>query len=253
MKKIVAVILTLLITLTVAGSWALYRIGKAAQSAETVTNNLSTTIARIDKHLDDEYLKNLRNYLYVQNDAIYASIDSLASVSREAADLLKDTRKRTGPALDKLPETIDKLNKILTRIDGETLQEASLTAAAVRDATNNISDKTGTLLASADLTLLGVNELVRSQRVINLLDSTNDAVANFSTATSTFNNSLLIVNTQLPSILQHSDSTLANISGLTFQTNIAFERFNRPRSAREKITSFFLESFIKASPVLIRR
>lgn len=205
--------------------------GNAAMvKLDSASGHLDELTGRINKTVTEEELKNMINYFYVSVDNGVIVAQGYKNVSDNLSILLKASKDDLHNMVDSLIKTNDEIRNNNLPALTQTTKDLGTTLITTNKLIDNSKDELPLLFSASR----------------EAIQSTNKVINNFDTTITEFNK-------RYPLTHDLINNNLSNVSGITFQTNLAFERFNKPLTARQKITSFFTEALIKSAPVLLRR
>lgn len=242
----------------ITAAWYLYEARQAIAQRQPEIDAIifNARTASLDAR---ETLKEIKNVTRIQSNFINVQSEKFAAENENISGYARGGRVFYETLLS-LQQTAAHLGRLAEGVDGAQIAEGAGilrdTAGALREtaysARNTLDRGADTLRAGERLAVHADGLLVGPIRY-RLIDNAGAVLEAHTELAESALDSVRIFNQRWPTTMDRTNMLLLHSSGAMGQVEIGLQRFNKPLTLRQKLSSIFVESLIKSSPVLIRR
>lgn len=224
----------------------------SSQNLRASSESLKQTVNRLNMHIDDETLDNLRNYAYNGLNSSEIAVNNTSRIVDATVKLLTSFEANSKDSLTRLPKTLDKLDSSLDKLNNETIPATTntiISAGRTLDTANNQAAIIGTameqLLNKAGVSIDQVNTLLKDERIKNILTHADSSMAHIDVT-------LGEVAEAAPEFFTNLNRLLAEGGRLSKESADFLHSINAPTTKKQKAFRFLLQTISILAPFAVR-
>lgn len=215
---------------------------------------------RLNNFISADRLKNWDNNVNTIGYVLQSMGNDYGRVARRSTDVADQLQRDSHNIAVRLEKSISLFNSNLQRIQSDTLPAVNNTARSFEGlgnastlAVQRFSIQSEVLMDNSNELVREVKALLKDPRISEILTNAVDTTENIDSLTEQMTVTNEEINKALPELLKQLQAISSNTAGATKETHEFIKALNKPRTKKERVLRFILESVLKSSPVLLGR